>query len=78
MTLSLDYVRCATQHCKICVQFLFPCIQMCIYIEMPGCSEHYFCRFPTFSVGNLTRVSVRDALIRGITADQVPVLLPAY
>lgn len=44
---------------------------------MPGCSEHYFCRFPTFSVGNLTRVSVRDALIRGITADQVPVLLPA-
>lgn len=28
-------------------------------------------RFPTFSVGNLTRVSVRDALIRGITADQI-------
>uniref|UniRef100_K1PW55 General transcription factor IIH subunit 4 n=1 Tax=Magallana gigas TaxID=29159 RepID=K1PW55_MAGGI len=31
-------------------------------------------RFPTFSVGNLTRVSVRDALIRGITADQTPVI----
>ena len=40
-------------------------------LEWSILSSSDICRFPTFSVGNLTRDSVRDALIRGITADQV-------
>ena len=32
---------------------------------------YFICRFPNMAVGNLTRDSVRDALVRGITAEQV-------
>ena len=52
--------------CSIC------CLQLnASDVEWSILSSSDICRFPTFSVGNLTRDSVRDALIRGITADQV-------
>ena len=40
--------------------------------------EYYFLRFPDMCVANITRDSVRDALTRGITAEQVSLLIISH